>query len=167
MLRNVPQRGLRPLQIIYRHCQTNGKNKMGRDVWLLHQEHNENPEQKLELEYRNSLEEKQEGRGNVGIHKMINPCLCVCIHMYPVSSWDTVDFQVSVGFFGFFFSYFPCAKVLWDWWRDLPTLYDWKNKFKRVLQSLQRSLGLSKPSVVEMSKVPVLWSSSRKMWCRD
>lgn len=81
MLRNVPQRGLRPLQIIYRHCQTNGKNKMGRNVWLLHQEHNENPEQKLELEYRNSLEEKQEGKGNVGIHKMINPCLCLHPHV--------------------------------------------------------------------------------------
>lgn len=59
MLRNVPQQGLRPLQIIYRHFPRNGKNEMGRDVCLLHQEHNEHPEQKLELEYRNSLEERE------------------------------------------------------------------------------------------------------------
>lgn len=59
MLRNVSQRGLRPLQIICRHFQIHGKNTMGRDVWLLHQEHNENPGQKLELEYRNSLGERE------------------------------------------------------------------------------------------------------------
>lgn len=82
---------------------------MGRDVCLLHQEHNEHPEQKLELEYRNSLEERE--CKNTRDDKSLSGCL----HPVVISSWDTVDFHVGVGVFWGFFGYLPCAKVLWDW----------------------------------------------------
>lgn len=125
-------------------------------------------EQKLEpkLECRNRLEDR--GKEMWKYTGMINS-RSRCLHLH-VSDQFLVC-KVVWGFWGLFvLFFFPALVPTCCGTRggsEQPFVTGKMYKFKHVLQSLQSSLGLAKPSAVEMSKALVLWSSYRETWQRD